>query len=60
MSYDTVATWSQVASLLMFIAMFAAVLIFALRPKNKMWFDAAQKRALDLDTPSRGDNRHER
>lgn len=53
MSYDTVAAWSQVTSLLMFIAMFGAVLAFALWPKNKSRFDAAQRRALDLDTTSR-------
>ncbi len=49
MSYDTIATWSQVASLLMFIAMFAAVLIYALWPRNGTRFEAAQRSALDLD-----------
>ena len=53
MTYETIATWSQVASLLMFIAMFGAVLAFALWPKNKLRFDDAQGRALDLDTSSR-------
>ena len=48
MSYDTVATLSQVTSLLMFIAMFAGVLVYALRPANKARFDAAQRAALDL------------
>ncbi|MFM9940114.1 MAG: cbb3-type cytochrome c oxidase subunit 3 [Hyphomicrobiaceae bacterium] len=48
MSYDQIATFSQVTSLLMFIAMFAAVLIYALRPANRARFDAAQRRALDL------------
>lgn len=47
--YDTVATISQVTSLLMFIAMFAAVLAYALWPRNGARFEAAQRRALDLD-----------
>jgi cytochrome c oxidase cbb3-type subunit 4 len=50
MSYDTVATISQVTSLLMFIAMFAGVLAYALWPRNGQRFEAAQRRALDLET----------
>lgn len=53
MSYDTVATISQVTSLLMFIAMFAAVLAYALWPRNGPRFEAAQRRALDLETEHR-------
>ncbi len=49
MTYDTVATISQVTSLLFFIAMFAAVLAYALWPANGARFEAAQRRALDLD-----------
>ncbi|MEZ5852270.1 MAG: cbb3-type cytochrome c oxidase subunit 3 [Hyphomicrobiaceae bacterium] len=49
MTYETVATISQVASLLFFIAMFAAVLAYALWPSNGARFEAAQRRALDLD-----------
>jgi cytochrome c oxidase cbb3-type subunit IV len=49
MGYDTVATISQVTSLLMFIAMFLAVVAYALWPKNQVRFDAAQRCALDLD-----------
>jgi len=48
MTYDTIATLSQVTSLLMFIAMFLAVLVYVLWPKNKPRFEAAQRRALDL------------
>jgi cytochrome c oxidase cbb3-type subunit 4 len=51
MSYDTVATFSQVTSLLLFIAMFVVVLAYALWPKNSSRFERAQWRALDL-----GDN----
>jgi cbb3-type cytochrome oxidase subunit 3 len=49
MSYETVATVSQVLSLLLFITMFIGVLIYALWPDNGSRFDAAQAAALDLD-----------
>ena len=49
MTYDTIATISQVTSLLLFIGMFAAVLTYALWPKNAVRFDSAQRRALDLE-----------
>ena len=49
MTYETIATFSQVTSLLMFVAMFAAVLAYALWPKNGTRFEAAQRRALDLE-----------
>jgi cytochrome c oxidase cbb3-type subunit IV len=48
MTYDTVASISQVTSLLMFVAMFIAVVAFALWPKNGARFEQAQQRALDL------------
>ena len=51
MTYETVATLSQVASLLMFVA----VLVYALWSKNGPRFEAAQRRALDLDRKSPGD-----
>lgn len=50
LSYDTVATISQVTSLLMFVSMFAAVVAYALWPSNGKQFEAAQRAALDLDT----------
>jgi cytochrome c oxidase cbb3-type subunit 4 len=53
MTYDTIATISQVTSLLMFVAMFAAVLAYALWPKNGRRFEDAQRRALGLaDAPA--------
>jgi cbb3-type cytochrome oxidase subunit 3 len=55
MTYDTIATLSQVTSLLMFIAMFIAVLVYALRPNNKPRFEEAQRRALDLNQGSSAD-----
>jgi cytochrome c oxidase cbb3-type subunit 4 len=48
MTYDAIATLSQVISLLMFVAMFLAIVVYALWPNNKARFDAAQRRALDL------------
>jgi cytochrome c oxidase cbb3-type subunit 4 len=55
MTYDTIATLSQVTSLLMFIAMFIAVLAYALWPSNKPRFEEAQRRALDLEHRSSTD-----
>ena len=49
MTYETIATLSQVTSLLMFIAMFVGVLAYALWPRNGPRFENAQRRALDLD-----------
>lgn len=48
MSYDTVATFSQVASLLMFISMFVAVLAYVFWPRNRERLEAAAREALDL------------
>ena len=52
MTYDTIAGISQVTSLLMFVAMFAAVLAYALWPANGPRFDRVQRSALDLDPPA--------
>jgi cbb3-type cytochrome oxidase subunit 3 len=49
MTYDTVATISQVTSLLLFIGMFLGVLAYALRPSNGPRFEQAQRAALELD-----------
>jgi cytochrome c oxidase cbb3-type subunit 4 len=48
MTYDTIATVSQVASLLFFVAMFAAVLAYAFWPSNRDHFDRVQQQSLDL------------
>jgi len=48
MTYETIATLSQVASLLMFIATFLVVVVYALWPGNKPRFEESQRRALDL------------
>ena len=49
MSYDIVATVSQVVSLLTFVGLFTGVLVYALWPANGPRFEQAQRRALDLD-----------
>ena len=56
MSYDTVATISQVTSLLFFIALFIGVLIYVFWPGNRQRFDEAQRQALNLEseTPEQG------
>jgi cbb3-type cytochrome oxidase subunit 3 len=60
MTYSTIATISQVTSLLMFIAMFAAVLVYALRPANGKRFDDIQRQSLDLDrTGTNTGDRHD-
>ena len=55
MTYQTVASISQVTTLVMFIAMFIGVLAYALWPSNGPRFEEAQRKALDLDpvTPAR-------
>jgi cytochrome c oxidase cbb3-type subunit IV len=54
MTYDAIATFSQVTSLLLFIVMFAGVLAYALWPRNGPRFEEAQRRALDLGRTSTG------
>ena len=49
MTYDTVATFSQVTSLFFFIALFIGVVVYAFWPSNRRRFEAAQREALDLD-----------
>lgn len=53
MTYETIATFSQVTSLLMFIAMFIAVLAYALWPSNGRVFEQTQRDALDLKVNSK-------
>jgi len=48
MTYDTVATISQVTSLLLFVGLFIGVLFYALWPSNGPRFEEAQRRALEL------------
>jgi cytochrome c oxidase cbb3-type subunit IV len=57
MSYQLVAQISQTASLLLFIALFIGVLIYAFWPGSRERFEEAQRKALDLDKgkPLQGD-----
>jgi len=59
MSYDSVATISQVTSLLLFIGLFLAVLAYTFWPGNRSRFEEAQKHALDLDVSQRSESRGE-
>jgi cytochrome c oxidase cbb3-type subunit IV len=49
MTYDTVATVSQVASLLLFVGLFVAVLGYVFWPANRDKFEKAGRAALDPD-----------
>lgn len=49
MTYNDVATISQITSLLMFILMFLGAVAYALWPSNGKRFEAVQRQALDLD-----------
>jgi cytochrome c oxidase cbb3-type subunit 4 len=51
MTYDQVASISQVVALLFFIALFAGVLIYAFWPGNKKRFEEASKLPLEDDPP---------
>lgn len=48
MTYETVATFSQVSSLILFIAMFIGAVAYALWPSNQPKFDEIQRQSLDL------------
>ena len=56
MTYDQVATISQVISLLLFVSIFLAVLAYALWPANGPRFERVQRQALDLDQAQGNDN----
>jgi cytochrome c oxidase cbb3-type subunit IV len=49
MTYDTVATVSQVTTLLLFISLFILVIGYVLWPGNQAKFDKAARAALDPD-----------
>ncbi len=52
MTYDQVASISQVAALLFFIVLFAGVVLYAFWPGNKRRFDEAAKLPLEDDPES--------
>ncbi len=49
MDYQTVTLLSQYTALALFIGLFVAVLIYALRPSNRKYFDHAAKIPLEDD-----------
>jgi cytochrome c oxidase cbb3-type subunit 4 len=49
MTYEKVATITQVGALILFIVLFAGVLIYAFWPGNKKRFEDAAKLPLDPD-----------
>lgn len=55
MTYDQVASISQVAALIFFIALFAAVVIYAFWPGNKKRFDDAAKLPLEEDPETKNE-----
>jgi cytochrome c oxidase cbb3-type subunit 4 len=55
MSYESVASISQVVALLFFIALFIGVLVYAFWPGNKKRFDEAAKLPLESDPESKNE-----
>ena len=51
MSYDTVANASSILGLLLFIMIFAAVVFWALWPRNKKGFEEAARIPLEEPEP---------
>ena len=52
MSYEQVASISQVVALVFFVALFAGVLVYAFWPGNKKRFERAARLPLEKDTNS--------
>lgn len=48
MKYETVAAFSQISSLFLFIAIFVAFAVYAYWPGRERKFEDVQRRALDL------------
>lgn len=47
--YETLSQFAQTGGLLIFVGLFAIVLVYALWPRNKTKFDAAARQPLDED-----------
>ncbi|HZP08091.1 cbb3-type cytochrome c oxidase subunit 3 [Methyloceanibacter sp.] len=52
MTYEQVASVSQVVALIFFVALFAAVLLYAFWPGNKKRFERAARMPLEKDPES--------
>lgn len=62
MAYEDVRTFAAVAGMLLFIALFVGVLIYAFWPGNKKRFERARRMPLDndrMDNTPRGDDGRE-
>lgn len=55
MTYEQVASISQVAVLIFFIVLFAGVVLYAFWPGNKKQFDEAAKLPLEEDPDSKNE-----
>lgn len=53
MTYETVAFYSQTAALILFIALFAGVLVYVALPRNRTLFERAAR------LPLRGEHDHD-
>ncbi|HSD93514.1 MAG TPA: cbb3-type cytochrome c oxidase subunit 3 [Methyloceanibacter sp.] len=51
MTYEQVSTITQVAALLLFVALFIGVLVYAFWPGNKKRFEDAARLPLEKDPP---------
>ncbi|HZJ11270.1 MAG TPA: cbb3-type cytochrome c oxidase subunit 3 [Methyloceanibacter sp.] len=60
MTYEQVASISQVAALLFFIGLFAAVLIYAFWPGNKKRFEEAAQLPLEKDPEPEPESKNEK
>jgi cytochrome c oxidase cbb3-type subunit 4 len=60
MTYDQVASVTQVLALLLFVALFIGVLIYAWWPGNKKRFEAAARLPLEKDTELEKDTKREK
>jgi cytochrome c oxidase cbb3-type subunit 4 len=49
MTYETLASFAQIWGLLGFMALFAVVLVYALKPSNRKVFDEAARIPLEKD-----------
>ncbi len=57
MTYDQVASITQVTALLLFVALFVGVLVYTFWPGNKARFDRAARLPLEQDTDQEHDGR---
>jgi len=55
MTYEQVASISQVAALIFFVVLFAAVVVYAFWPGNKKRFDEAAKLPLEEDPDAKNE-----